>query len=81
LHVETATLFLHLDSDFVPLQSSEFLGQSGVGGCETDAGIAGISQTQVFSVTGVVAIVVRYIECFLVKSEGEIISILKKAIS
>ena len=71
LHVETAPLYLHPDGDGMPLQPSELLGQSGVAGRKADSGIAGISHEQEFSATGIIAVVVRHVEYFVVEGDAD----------
>ena len=67
----SAALFHHLDNDGMPLLSCELFGKSDVIGREADAGIGGIGYTQVFSVAGVVAVVVRHDELFVVDGDAD----------
>ena len=67
----SAALFHHLDHDGMPLQSCEFFGKSDVIGREADAGIGGIGYAQVFSVAGVVAVVVRHDDFFVVDGDAD----------
>ena len=67
----SAALFHHLDNDGMPLQSCELFGKSDVIGREADAGIGGIGYAQVFSVAGVVAVVVRHDELFVVDGDAD----------
>lgn len=71
LYVEFATLFLHLDDDCMPFQSHEFIGQADVVGCEADAGIGGIGHTQIFSVSGVLAVVVGHDDYAVVDGDAD----------
>ena len=67
----SAALFHHLDHDGMPLKSCELFGKSDVIGREADAGIGGIGYAQVFSVAGVVAVVVRHDEYDVVDGDAD----------
>ena len=67
----SAALFHNLDNYCMPLQSCEFFWKSDVIGREADAGIGVIGYAQVFSVAGVVAVVVRHDEYDVVDGDAD----------